>query len=121
MPRIYVDFESLKEARKAVEALKGMGYPDAHLDAVDRLFDEYAQELTDGGIPAGPSISAMTRPPRNKISGLAKGPVMQVDPMITGMGGLSEIGALNTRLRVTVGLEKVNEIKNMLKGMGGVV
>ncbi|MCR4436769.1 MAG: hypothetical protein QHH06_14180 [Clostridiales bacterium] len=121
MPKIHVDFENMLEGRKAVEALRGMGYKDAHLDVVDRFFDEISEEISTAGAAAGPCLSALVLRPKGTLPGSLKGPLVAVDPMVSGMGRFSEVAELSTRLRVTVDPDKVDEVKNMLKNMGGVV
>lgn len=120
MGKINVDFERMVEARKAVDYLRSQGYKDAHLDAADRFLGEYSEEINFVGSNAL-SLSALVLKSKGYLYSPDKGPLIAADPMVSGMGTCEEMGNANTRLRVSVEDDKAEEIKNILKQMGGTV
>ncbi len=122
MPKLHAHFQNMLSARKAVEALKGMGYRDAHLDAAEKFLEEYSEEINFAGSRSAPSLSALIMRSNAHLFNIDKGPLMASDPMVSGIGCFKEIsGSISTKLAVTVDDEKMEQIKTFLAESGGFV
>ncbi|MDF2522672.1 MAG: hypothetical protein K0R31_313 [Clostridiales bacterium] len=122
MPKIEVCFKKMLDARKAVLALKEMGYKDAHLDALDNVFSEYSEEINVAGTDTGPSLSALVLNSGGRLDDVGRASLIAASPMVSGMGSFEQISEnLKVRLIVKVEDDKMDEIRNTLKEYGASV
>lgn len=120
MPKIQAYFRKMLDANKAVESLNAHGYKGAHLDSVDDFMDEYSEEINFAGSETGPSLSALVLKSGRYIDNVGKAPLTAASPMVSGIGSFEHISdSLNTRLIVNVEESKVEDVKKLLKDMGG--
>lgn len=122
MPKIEVCFKKMLDAKKAVGALREMGYKNAHLDAVDNVFSEYSEEITFTGTTTVASLSALILNPGGRLDDLGKAPLIAASPMISGFGSFEHVADnLRTRLIVKVEDDKLEEVRQTLREYGASV
>lgn len=119
MTKFYVDFQSMLNARKAVDKLKAMGYHSAHLDLTSRFTTEYSTEINLPGTTKGPSLSRLVLKSGSSMFSVDKAPLIATHPMVSGMGSFSDITEnLGARLIVNVEDGKLEEVKSSLRELG---
>ena len=121
MSKIYAHFERILDARKATDALKNKGYT-AYLDAPEKNFEEYAEEINFAGSKNASSLSSLVLKSGGSINNIFKAPLVAADPMVSGMGSYTDI-AENLKTRLIVNAEHGSEIEvyNVIKEFGGSV
>jgi hypothetical protein len=120
MSKVHANFQQMLQARKAVQALRDMGYVNAHLDAVEKFFDEHATEINVPGTHNAPSLSALVLKSRGQMYDIGKGPLMAANPYVSGVGSYNELSDdSNTRLIVSVEDDKYDEVKKLITELGG--
>lgn len=119
MPKVEVCFKNMLNARKAVGALKKMGYKDAHLDAMDNFFTEYSEEINSAGSENGSSLSSLVLNSGRTVDDIGKASLIAANPMVSGIGTFEQIADnLKVRLIVNVDEEKVDSVRQTLREYG---
>lgn len=120
MIKLRVNFEDMLKAKKAAEALKQLGYTDAHLDAADPFQEEYAEEL---GAMSGLQSSRFT----GNIATTGFGQQIHKSPRIPNGGSGEDYGSLSrarggihARLIVSIPEENSNEVLRFLDRSGAI-
>jgi hypothetical protein len=121
MSTLQAAFERISEARQAIEALAGMGYTNAHLDAADNFRTEFSSELSQPGKRRIPSLSGLVLKSRGHMYGIDKASLLAVDPMVSGLGSCRDFADSNTRILVKVDDDKIDEVKKVIGEYGGIV
>lgn len=111
----------MSDARKAVEVLRNMGYKNAHLDMIEKTFDEHSLELSTITVKKIPSLSALVSKSKGYIFDCAKGSILAADPIVSGTCSCKETINVSTRLLVSVDADKEDEVKSILNQYGGCV
>ncbi len=117
MTTLKADFDRMIDARNVVGELKNLGY-NAHIDMADTFGTEFAMET---GIPGRTalSLSAVVLKPHVNLYTVGKTPLLAADPMVSGSSITDESKGINVKLMVNVPEDKMNEVKELISGMGG--
>lgn len=122
MHKICAGFESILEAKKALDKLRSMGYISAHLDIVENSREEFAQEMPYTRKSSMPGLLDLASrsakyKPSQRLSLLNA-----ASPIMGGFGPHHELPVpVATHLLVTVDNDKADEIKKLLSDFGGIV
>jgi hypothetical protein len=119
MPRISACFEKMSEAKKAVEALKLMGYKNSYLDMHDSFMEEYSADINAAGTEAGPSLSALVQNSGSRLRYPAKAPLTAADPAVSGLGCYEDAFSVGTRLVVGVETGNAEAAERVIREYGG--
>lgn len=119
MPKIFAKFERMAEAKAAVDKLRSMGFKGAYMDMSDKMLDEYSEELNPPGTEIGTSLSALVMNSTGVPHDASIAPLLAASPMVSGIGTFREIADQNSQLCVIAEEEKIEEIKQILRLLGG--
>jgi hypothetical protein len=120
MASLHAIFERMIDGRKAVEELKKLGCK-AHLDLVDNYLHEYSEEINFAGATNAPSLSALVLKSDGHITSIDKGPLVASSPIVSGLGSYRDMESPGTRLIVKFEEGKDEEIKSIIRNLGGSV
>lgn len=117
MTLLKADFDKMIDAKKVVSELKNLGYK-AHIDMADTFGTEFSMQA---GIPGRTalSLSAVVLKPHTSLYAVGKTPLLASNPMVSGSSITEESRGINVKLLVNIPEDRMDEIKNLISGMGG--
>lgn len=111
-------FSGIKNANKAVDALKSSGFTKAFSDLNTHDILDFTPS-NDGGAVNAPSLSSLVLNSSNALYTTEQGPLAAASPMASGMGGFEEIADVNYKVIVDVNEKDIERAKEIITSMGG--
>lgn len=112
-------FSGIKNANKAVDALKENGYVNAYSDLNTHEILDYTTGGNEGGAINSPNLSSLVLNSSNSLYTTEQGPLAAASPMASGMGGFEEIADVNYKVVVRVNEKDREKVNSIIKNLGG--
>jgi hypothetical protein len=120
LARIQARFDKMSEARNVVDVLKKMGYAGVYIDMADTMTEEYSEEMSLPGTEPPLSLSALVLKSAGSVYDASMGPLLAASPIVGGTGSFREIADGHTRLHAAVQDDKREELRELIKKLGGI-